>query len=59
MIFECKDQIMVNKLHKMLNKDHFKSLTDRLQDQGMKKGISILLYGESGTGKTGNRLSAC
>ena len=52
MIFESKDQIMVNKLHKMLNKDHFKSLTDRLQNQGMKKGISILLYGESGTGKT-------
>jgi ABC-type dipeptide/oligopeptide/nickel transport system ATPase subunit len=52
MIFESKEQSMVNKLHKMLSKEYFIGLTDRLENQGMKKGISILLYGASGTGKT-------
>lgn len=52
LIFERHEQNMVNKLHKMLSGEHFKRLTDRLQNLGMKKGISILLYGQPGTGKT-------
>jgi DNA-binding Xre family transcriptional regulator len=52
LIFEGNEQILVNKLHTILRNDQFVSLTDRLEDLGMKKGISILLYGEPGTGKT-------
>lgn len=36
----------------MLSQDNFPNLTERLESQGMKKGISVLLYGHPGTGKT-------
>ena len=52
LIFEKNEQQMVNKLHNMLSQDNFSNLTERLQSQGMKKGISVLLYGHPGTGKT-------
>jgi hypothetical protein len=52
LIFDSNEQKMVNKLHNMLDTDHFSQLTDRLENQGMKKGISVLLYGHPGTGKT-------
>lgn len=52
LIFDTNEQQMVNKLHNMLSQDNFSNLTERLQSQGMKKGISVLLYGHPGTGKT-------
>jgi ATP-dependent 26S proteasome regulatory subunit len=52
LIFDTNEQKMVNKLHNMLDADHFSQLTERLESQGMKKGISVLLYGHPGTGKT-------
>jgi len=52
LIFENNEQQMVNKLHNMLSQDNFPNLTERLESQGMKKGISVLLYGHPGTGKT-------
>jgi hypothetical protein len=52
LIFDQNEQQMVNKLHNMLSPDNFSHLTERLQSQGMKKGISVLLYGHPGTGKT-------
>lgn len=52
LIFDTNEQKMVNKLHKMLSIDNFSQLTDRLESHGMKKGISVLLYGHPGTGKT-------
>lgn len=52
LIFDSNDQKMVNKLHKMLSIDQFSELTEKLESQGMKKGISVLLYGHPGTGKT-------
>ena len=52
LIFDNNEQQMVNKLHNMLGQENFFNLTERLQSQGMKKGISVLLYGHPGTGKT-------
>jgi AAA+ superfamily predicted ATPase len=52
LIFEENEQQMVTKLHNMLGQENFSNLTERLQSQGMKKGISVLLYGHPGTGKT-------
>lgn len=52
LIFDANEQKMVNKLHNMLDADNFSQLTSRLESQGMKKGISVLLYGHPGTGKT-------
>ena len=52
LIFDNNEQKLVNKLHNMLRPDNFSRLTERLDKQGMKKGISVLLYGQPGTGKT-------
>ncbi len=52
LIFDSNEQKMVSKLHNMLDANHFSQLTERLESQGMKKGISVLLYGHPGTGKT-------
>ena len=52
LIFDANEQKMVNKLHSMLSVENFSQLTERLESQGMKKGISVLLYGHPGTGKT-------
>lgn len=52
MYYDAPEKKMVNKLHKVLSRDSFMNLTERLHDMGMKKGISILLYGDPGTGKT-------
>ncbi len=52
LIFDSNEQKLVNKLHNMLSVDNFSQLTERLESQGMKKGISVLLYGYPGTGKT-------
>lgn len=52
LIFDNNEQKLVNKLHDMLSPDNFSRLTERLDKQGMKKGISVLLYGQPGTGKT-------
>lgn len=52
LIFDPNDQKMVDKLEDMLSLDNFTRLTHKLESQGMKKGISVLLYGHPGTGKT-------
>lgn len=52
LIFDNKEQQLVNKLHTMISTKNFNQLTKRLEGQGMKGGISVLLYGHPGTGKT-------
>lgn len=52
LIFERQEQQMVNKLGNMLVPDKFRELQARMQDRGMKPGISVLIYGSPGTGKT-------
>lgn len=52
LFFDTNEKKMVSKLHSILRNDNFTQLTDKLASQGMKKGISILLYGQPGTGKT-------
>ena len=52
LIFDSNEQVMVDKLHTMLDGSHYSKLTARLESQGLRKGINVLLYGHPGTGKT-------
>jgi hypothetical protein len=52
LLFDKSVQKMVNKLGEMLNIEKFKELQGRMQNKGMKAGITVLLYGLPGTGKT-------
>ena len=52
LIFDTKEQNEVNKLSDLLLESNFSKLSQRLTLNGMRKGISILLYGHPGTGKT-------
>ena len=42
----------IKTLSSALEEDNYKNLMDRLKDNGMKPGFTVLLYGYPGTGKT-------
>jgi SpoVK/Ycf46/Vps4 family AAA+-type ATPase len=42
----------IETLSNALEEDNYKNLMDRLKDNGMKPGFTVLLYGYPGTGKT-------
>lgn len=42
----------IETLSSALEEDNYKNLMDRLKDNGMKPGFTVLLYGYPGTGKT-------
>jgi SpoVK/Ycf46/Vps4 family AAA+-type ATPase len=42
----------IKTLSNALEEDNYKNLMDRLKDNGMKPGFTVLLYGYPGTGKT-------
>jgi predicted transcriptional regulator len=52
LIFDKEEEKGIYKLHDMLSIEHYGELKIKLAQQGMKTGISILLYGHPGTGKT-------
>ncbi|MEI6190712.1 MAG: ATP-binding protein [Chitinophagia bacterium] len=52
LFFEPDAEVLVNKLQDLLQVNNFKKLKIRLEQQGLKPGVSILLYGQPGTGKT-------
>ena len=52
LIFDIKEQKLINKLNDLFTNDNFDKLIKRLEHNGMKKGVSVLLYGHPGTGKT-------
>jgi SpoVK/Ycf46/Vps4 family AAA+-type ATPase len=52
LFFEPNAEVLVNKLQDLLKSNNFQQLKIRLEQQGLKAGVSILLYGHPGTGKT-------
>lgn len=52
LFFEPNAKVLVNKLQDLLKPNNFQQLKIRLEQQGLKAGVSILLYGHPGTGKT-------
>lgn len=52
LIYESEAESSIAKLTEMLSTQNFQKITTRLKDQGMKAGVSVLLYGFPGTGKT-------
>ena len=52
MVYDAGAETSIHKLTGMLAEDNFPKITTRLKEQGMKPGVSVLLYGCPGTGKT-------
>lgn len=45
-------QQQINRVENLLTGDNFNLFTERMKAKGMKPGLTIILYGQSGTGKT-------
>jgi MoxR-like ATPase/DNA-binding MarR family transcriptional regulator len=45
-------QSQIDRLAELLQPEQFKNVTDRLSENGMRKGFACLFYGSPGTGKT-------
>ncbi len=52
LIFSDFEEKQINSLHQVLLDVNFKHIQMRLQEKGYPKGITVLLYGLPGTGKT-------
>ena len=52
LFFNVEDQKQIDTLYSLLSQENFDSVTGRLEQAGMRKGICILLSGTAGTGKT-------
>ena len=52
LVFQPEQQEAVEKLNHLLMPGAFQKMMDRFRQKNMKPGISILLYGNPGTGKT-------
>ena len=46
------EQSQMHRLFDLIGADHFDSFCNRMEEKGMKAGLTILLYGAPGTGKT-------
>jgi len=42
----------MDRLSRLLQDENFKGVQQRLQEQGMRKGVNVIMYGPAGTGKT-------
>ena len=52
LFFNTSEQQQIDRLASLLKPDHFASIQQRLEEQGMRKGFACLFYGGPGTGKT-------
>lgn len=52
LFFNESDRLQVENLRKVMNPENHKAICDRLEKAGLRKGICIVLAGESGVGKT-------
>ena len=46
------ERVQMGRLFNLIEPDHFTSFCNRMEEKGMKAGLTILLYGSPGTGKT-------
>lgn len=52
MFYEPDVSDTMRQLHQIIQRDQFRNISDSLRNKGMKGGISVLMYGHPGTGKT-------
>ena len=52
LFYNDSEHEQIETLSNALDEDNYKNLMDRLKDNGMKPGFTVLLYGYPGTGKT-------
>lgn len=52
LFYEEAVENQINRIAQLLEANNFSAFCKRMKDRGMKSGLSILLYGASGTGKT-------
>ncbi|MDL2241581.1 ATP-binding protein [Bacteroidales bacterium OttesenSCG-928-L03] len=52
LFYNRREQAQIEQLAALLNKEHFRSVQARLEENGMRKGFACLFYGAPGTGKT-------
>lgn len=52
LFYNDSEHEQIETLSNALNEENYKNLMSRLQDNGMKQGFTVLLYGYPGTGKT-------
>ncbi|MDH8702493.1 hypothetical protein M2138_001859, partial [Dysgonomonadaceae bacterium PH5-43] len=52
LFYNKREQSQIAQLTSLLNKDNFKSVQEKLEKGGLRKGFACLFYGAPGTGKT-------
>jgi hypothetical protein len=52
MFYNKREQEQIAQLSSLLGKDNFRSVQEKLEKSGMRKGFACLFYGAPGTGKT-------
>lgn len=52
MFYNAREQKEIERLTTLLDKEHFREVTSRLDEKGMRKGFACLFYGVAGSGKT-------
>ncbi len=52
LFFNEEEQTQIDKITKALQEDKYKEIVKKMQDNGLKGGVTILSFGAAGTGKT-------
>jgi len=52
LVYSDQEKALVTRLRELMRDDHLGDIRTRLQDKGMPTGITIMLHGAPGTGKT-------
>jgi len=52
MHYNADDEVQIAQVRQLLSQDRLADVQERLEQQGMRKGIACLFYGSPGTGKT-------
>jgi hypothetical protein len=52
LFYNKNEEKQIKNIHRLLSPDTFPQVQERLSERGMRKGLTLLFYGEAGTGKT-------
>lgn len=52
LFYNQNEESQIKNIHRLLSPDTFPQVQERLSERGMRKGLTLLFYGEAGTGKT-------